>query len=61
MSKRISSPTPSLDSLWELFGNSGNAQPVLDTMLTSLVDILEKKGIVTQEEWEQEIKKRLKT
>jgi mannitol/fructose-specific phosphotransferase system IIA component (Ntr-type) len=29
-------------------------------MLTSLVDILEKKGIITQEEWEQEIKKRLK-
>jgi len=30
-------------------------------MLTSLVDLLEKKGVITQEEWEQEIKKRLKT
>jgi mannitol/fructose-specific phosphotransferase system IIA component (Ntr-type) len=34
---------------------------ILDTMLTSLVDLLEKKGVITQEEWEQEIKKRLKT
>ncbi|MDA4128778.1 MAG: hypothetical protein OK422_04945 [Thaumarchaeota archaeon] len=33
---------------------------ILDTMLTSLVDLLEKKGVITQEEWEQEIKKRLK-
>jgi mannitol/fructose-specific phosphotransferase system IIA component (Ntr-type) len=30
-------------------------------MLTALVDLLEKKGVITQEEWEQEIKKRLKT
>jgi hypothetical protein len=29
-------------------------------MLTSLVDLLEKKGVITQEEWEQEIKRRLK-
>jgi mannitol/fructose-specific phosphotransferase system IIA component (Ntr-type) len=34
---------------------------ILDTMITSLVDLLEKKGVITQEEWEQEIKKRLKT
>ena len=34
---------------------------ILDTMLTSLVDLLEKKGVITQEEWGQEIKKRLKT
>ena len=34
---------------------------ILDTMLASLVDILERKGVITQEEWEQEIKKRLKT
>ena len=33
----------------------------LDTMLTSLVDLLEEKGVITQEEWEQKIKKRLKT
>jgi hypothetical protein len=34
---------------------------ILDTMITSLVDLLEKKGVITQTEWEQEIKKRLKT
>ena len=34
---------------------------ILDTMLTSLVELLEKKGVITQTEWEQEIKKRLKT
>jgi mannitol/fructose-specific phosphotransferase system IIA component (Ntr-type) len=33
----------------------------LDTMLTSLVDLLEEKGVITQAEWEQRIKKRLKT
>jgi mannitol/fructose-specific phosphotransferase system IIA component (Ntr-type) len=30
-------------------------------MLTSLVDLLEEKGVITQEGWEQKIKKRLKT
>jgi len=30
-------------------------------MLTSLVDLLAEKGYITQEEWEQRIKKRLKT
>jgi len=30
-------------------------------MLTSLVDLLEEKGVITQEEWEQRIKKKLKT
>jgi mannitol/fructose-specific phosphotransferase system IIA component (Ntr-type) len=34
---------------------------ILDTMITSLVDLLEEKGVITQEEWEQRIKKRLKT
>lgn len=29
---------------------------LLDTMLTSLVELLEEKGIVTQEEWEKRIK-----
>jgi hypothetical protein len=29
-------------------------------MLTSLVDLLEEKGVITQEEWEQRIKKKLK-
>jgi hypothetical protein len=30
-------------------------------MLTSLVDLLEEKGVITQEEWEQKIKGKLKT
>ena len=30
---------------------------LLDTMLTSLVELLEEKGIVTQQEWEKRIKK----
>jgi hypothetical protein len=33
---------------------------LLDTMLTSLVELLEEKGIVTQEEWEKRIKKNVK-
>jgi len=33
---------------------------VLDTMITSLVELLEEKGVITQEEWEQKIKKNLK-
>jgi hypothetical protein len=32
---------------------------LLDTMLCSLVDLLEQKGIVTQEEWEDRIKRRV--
>jgi hypothetical protein len=32
---------------------------LLDTMLTSLIELLEKKGILTQEEWENYIKKRI--
>jgi hypothetical protein len=33
---------------------------VLDIMITSLAELLEEKGITTQEEWEQKIKKNLK-
>lgn len=33
---------------------------LLDTMLTSLVEILDEKGIVTQQEWEKRIKERVK-
>ena len=33
---------------------------LLDTMLTSLVDLLEEKNLVTHEEWEQKIKKKIK-
>ena len=34
---------------------------ILDTMITSLAELLEDKGVITQEEWEQRIKKNLKT
>lgn len=33
---------------------------LLDDMLSSLVNLLEEKGILTQEEWENQIEKRLK-
>jgi hypothetical protein len=32
---------------------------LLDTMLTSLVELLEEKDILTQEEWEKHIKQRI--
>lgn len=32
---------------------------LLDTMLSSLVELLEEKGIVTQAEWEKRIKERV--
>jgi hypothetical protein len=32
---------------------------LLDTMLTSLVELLEEKGVVSQKEWEQRIKARV--
>ena len=32
---------------------------LLDTMLSSLVEILEEKGILTQKEWEKRIKERV--
>ena len=32
---------------------------LLDTMLSSLVELLEEKGILTQEEWENRIKERV--
>jgi hypothetical protein len=31
---------------------------LLDTMLSSLVELLEEKGVLTQEEWEKRIKER---
>jgi DNA-binding MarR family transcriptional regulator len=37
----------------------GEEIDLLDTMLTSLVDILEEKGIVTKQEWEKRIKERV--
>lgn len=30
-----------------------------DSMITSLAEVLERKGVLTQEEWEQNIKKRV--
>jgi hypothetical protein len=33
---------------------------LLDTMLTSLVELLEEKGILTQTEWEKRIKEHVK-
>jgi hypothetical protein len=32
---------------------------LLDTMLSSLVELLEEKGVVSQEEWEKRIKERV--
>jgi hypothetical protein len=32
---------------------------LLDTMLSSLVELLEKKGVLTQAEWEKQIKQRV--
>jgi len=32
---------------------------LLDTMLSSLVALLEEKGIITQEEWEKRIKEKI--
>ena len=34
---------------------------VLDSMIASLAEVLEEKGYITQEEWEQKIKKNLKS
>jgi hypothetical protein len=33
---------------------------LLDTMLSSLVDVLENKGIVTHDEWERKIKENVR-
>ena len=34
---------------------------ILDHMVAALVDVLEKKGILTSEEWEKEIKSKIET
>ena len=34
---------------------------LIDTMLTSLVELLEEKGLITEKEWETRIKKNVKT
>lgn len=33
---------------------------LLDTMLSSLVELLEEKGVLTQDEWEKRIKEHVK-
>ena len=40
----------------ELIRDLANEIDVFDDMLTSLVEVLEEKGIITQEEWEKKIK-----
>jgi predicted DNA-binding transcriptional regulator len=34
---------------------------ILDHMLAALVDVLERKGVLTSEEWEKEIKTKIET
>jgi predicted transcriptional regulator len=34
---------------------------ILDHMLSALVDVLERKGVLTSEEWEKEIKTKIDT
>lgn len=34
---------------------------ILDHMVAALVDVLEKKGILTSEEWEKEVKAKVET
>lgn len=34
---------------------------VHDSMITSLAEILEKKGVITQDEWERQIKRKIAT
>ncbi|MGD0496503.1 MAG: hypothetical protein ABSB28_10800 [Candidatus Bathyarchaeia archaeon] len=34
---------------------------ILDQMLSALVDVLERKGVLTSEEWEKEIKTKIET
>jgi DNA-binding HxlR family transcriptional regulator len=46
----------SKDSLKEL----AQEIDVLDKMLSSLVEVLEEKGILTQEEWEDKVKVKIK-
>lgn len=37
----------------------GQEVDILDQMLSALVDVLEEKGIMTSEEWEQKIKAKI--
>lgn len=39
----------------------GQEIDILDHMLSALVEVLEEKGIITTEEWEQKIKAKIET
>ena len=43
----------------ELIRDLANEIDVFDDMLASLVEVLEEKGILTQEEWEKKIKSKI--
>lgn len=43
----------------ELIRGLANEMDVFDDMLTSLVEVLEEKGILTHEEWESKIKSKV--
>ena len=43
-----------------LIRDLANEIDVFDDMLTSLVEVLEEKGVLTQEEWENKIKSKIK-
>jgi len=43
----------------DLVRDLANEIDVFDDMLTSLVEVLEEKGILTQEEWETKIKSKV--
>ena len=44
----------------DLIRDLANEIDVFDDMLASLVDVLEEKGVLTQEEWENKIKSKIK-
>jgi len=44
----------------DLIRDLANEIDVFDDMLTSLVEVLEEKGILTQEEWESKIKLKIR-
>lgn len=46
-------------SIEDLIKDLANEIDVFDDMLTSLVEVLEEKGILTQEEWETKIKSKI--
>ncbi|MCK4434476.1 hypothetical protein KAU92_03210 [Candidatus Bathyarchaeota archaeon] len=46
-------------SLKDSVRDLANEIDVFDDMLTSLIEVLEEKGILTQEEWESKIKRKV--